>query len=229
MQSNPLRSKMSISNRDVTNNSSSAGCVKTYHIVPTHPSFITRGSKRSKIKKDWHLRKRPRAPKRAKERVRHFKHEMFATISSSSRTRRKDMHITQASWTSRQPKHGSDPGIGTQMQKMREKKAKRQKRGSAPGIEPGTSSTLKTNHTPRPSGLSCSGEESCLCYFTFSACRVTILKLYWGSLFLCIWRAVTVYLSDGSSCDFVGDQGRGGRDSTMIFYVGISIDMFGYR
>ena len=25
--------------------------------------------------------------------------------------------------------------------------------GSTPGIEPGTSSTLKTNHTPRPSGL----------------------------------------------------------------------------
>ena len=24
--------------------------------------------------------------------------------------------------------------------------------GSTPGIEPGTSSTLKTNHTPRPSG-----------------------------------------------------------------------------
>jgi hypothetical protein len=30
---------------------------------------------------------------------------------------------------------------------------KKKKYGSKPGIEPGTSSTLKKNHTPRPLGL----------------------------------------------------------------------------
>ena len=135
---------------------------------------------------------------------------------------------TQALSLSRKQKIKKDWELqAPQMQKVREKKAKRQKRGSAPGIEPGTSSTLKTNHTPRPSGLSCKCEGSC---FTSDGgqskhCKVTLcfaLILCVGSLFLCIWRAVTIYLFDGSSYDFVGDQGRGGRESTMIFYVGIS-------
>ena len=40
---------------------------------------------------------------------------------------------------------------------------KNKKEGSTPGIEPGTSSTLKTNHTPRPSGLHISSKRIKVC------------------------------------------------------------------
>lgn len=56
-------------------------------------------------------------------------------------------------------KKGAFPNTNLQMHEKHRvclgKRGKSPKNWSTPGIEPGTSSTLKTNHTPRPSGLAC--------------------------------------------------------------------------
>ena len=56
-------------------------------------------------------------------------------------------------------KNSAQSKFGGQLPKQQQQKNNNLlQKGSTPGIEPGTSSTLRKNHAPRPSGLKCEAE-----------------------------------------------------------------------